>query len=336
VRARALVSGAKGFLAADETVSTLTKRLSARRIPSTPESRRAYRDLLFTTPGIENFLSGVILHDETLRQQSADGTPMPELLASRGIVPGVKVDLGSRPLAGFPGEHVAEGLDGLHARLEDYRNLGARFAKWRAVIAISRSVPTAGCIRANAHALARYAAMAQLQGLVPIVEPEVLMDGAHPLERCEELTGQVLHSVFEALVELRVSLEAMLLKPNMVLPGTLCPRRVPEGEVAVATIRCLRRHVPAAVPGIAFLSGGQDARKATAHLSAINQLEGVKPWTLTFAYGRALQDEALTIWGGKSENVKVGQHAFYHRVRCASAAAAGRYTTAMESESAVA
>jgi fructose-bisphosphate aldolase class I len=334
--ARALVADGKGLLAADETVSTLTRRFSARTISSTPESRRTYREMFFTTPGIDAFISGVILHDETIRQSGADGTPLPDLLARRGIVPGIKVDLGAKLLAGCPGEQVTEGLDGLAARLEEYRNLGARFAKWRAVLSVSHWTPSPACIHANAHALARYAAISQEQGMVPIVEPEVLMDGAHTIERCEQVTEQVLHAVFDALFEQRVMLEGILLKPNMVIPGRLCAQRAQQQEVAAATGRCLRRQVPAAVPGIVFLSGGQDPRTATAHLNAINQLEGARPWKITFSYGRALQDEALVAWGGKSEHLGLAQRAFHHRAMCDAAAARGRYTTSMEIESAAA
>lgn len=332
--AKTLVAGGKGILAADETVPTLTKRLAVHKIESTPDSRRAYRELFFTTPGIAAFISGVIMQDETIHQQSSAGIPLPLVLDQAGIVAGIKVDHGVSALAGCVGEHVTGGLDGLRHRLEKYRELGARFAKWRAVIAVSPTLPSATCVRANAHALGRYAAICQEQGIVPIVEPEVLMDGAHTIERCEEVTAGVLHTVFDALHEQHVALEGMLLKPNMVVPGKKCRTQASVKEVALATCRCLGRHVPFAVPGIVFLSGGQDSVTATEHLSAINQVAGPVPWRLTFSYGRALQDEALRVWRGKNENLAAGQRAFYHRTRCNSAAALGEYAPAMESESA--
>ena len=334
--ARAIVADGKGLLAADETVPTITRRLAARTIESTGDSRRAYREMFFSTPGISEFIGGVIMHDETIRQRSSTGAPMVDLLAQEGITPGIKVDKGAKPLAGFPGELVTEGLDGLRDRLTAYREIGARFAKWRAVILIGEGLPTAACVHSNAHALARYAALCQEQGLVPIVEPEVLMKGMHTMERCATVTERVLHAVFNALFEHDVSLEGMLLKPNMVVPGQDCPRRASVKEVAVATLRTLARHVPPAVPAIIFLSGGQDHVLATQHLSAINQLEGPKPWKLSYSYGRALQDEALEVWRGRSENVLAGQHAFYHRAKCDSAAALGRYRTEMEIEEALA
>jgi len=331
--ARALVADGKGILAADETPSTMTKRLDARKIESTPESRQAYREMFFSAPGIAEFISGVILQDETIRQKSSRGAGLTDLLTKQGILPGIKVDDGAKPLAGSPGETVTEGLDGLRERLINYRAMGARFAKWRAVIAVSDTLPSTACVQANAHALARYAALCQEQGVVPIVEPEVLMDGSHTIERCEEVTGAVLRAVFSTLSNQRVALEGMLLKPNMVIAGMKCARQASVQEVAATTLRCLQRHVPAAVPGIVFLSGGQDHLAATMHLSAINQLEGPKPWRISFSYGRALQDEALKAWGGKKENLKEGQQAFYHRAQCDSAAALGRYTPAMESRS---
>jgi fructose-bisphosphate aldolase class I len=332
--ARALVADGKGILAADETPPTMTKRLDARKIESTPDSRRAYREMFFTTPGIAEFISGVILQDETIRQRGSKGIGLADLLTKQEILPGIKVDHGAKPLAGSPGEKITEGLDGLRDRLKEYREIGARFAKWRAVIAVSDTLPSTTCVKANAHALARYAALCQEVGVVPIVEPEVLMDGSHTIERCEEVTGIVLHEVFNALFDQRVPLEGMLLKPNMVISGKECSKQSSVKEVAVATLRCLSRHVPAAVPGIVFLSGGQDHVAATMHLSAINQLEGPKPWKLSFSYGRALQDEALKAWRGKDENLKAGQQAFYHRAMCDSAAALGRYTPAMEGQSA--
>jgi len=334
--AQALVTGGKGILAADETPGTLTRRLDALKIESTPDSRRAYREMFFTTPGIAEFISGVIMQDETIRQKSSTGIALADLLAQQGIIPGIKVDNGAKPLASSPGENITEGLDGLRERLKEYRDMGARFAKWRAVIAVSDTLPSATCVKVNAHALARYAALCQEQDVVPIVEPEVLMDGAHTIERCEDVTGHVLHEVFNALFDQKVSLGGMLLKPNMIISGIKCAKQASVKEVALATVRCLRRHVPAAVPGIVFLSGGQNHLVATAHLSAINQLEEPRPWTLSFSYGRALQDEALRAWRGKSENLKAGQRAFYHRAKCDSAAALGKYTESMESEPAAA
>jgi fructose-bisphosphate aldolase class I len=292
--------------------------------------------MLFTTPGIAQFISGVILQHETIHQRSAQGIPLIDLLLQRGIVPGIKVDEGAKALAGSPGEYMTEGLDGLRGRIDEYRALGARFAKWRAVIVITNTLPSAACIRANAHALARYAAICQERGVVPVVEPEVLMEGSHTIERCEEVTGAVLRAVVDELRLQKVSLEGILLKPNMVLPGIDCVEQASVKELAHSTVRCLRRHVPAAVPGIVFLSGGQDHLRATLNLSAINHLAGPKPWALSFSYGRALQDEALAAWQGRDENLKAGQRAFHHRARCASAAARGQYTSAMESESAAA
>jgi fructose-bisphosphate aldolase, class I len=330
--ARALVADGKGILAADETVPTVTKRLGARKVESTADSRRAYREMFFTTPGVAEFISGVILQDETIRQRNPRGIALPDLLAQQGIIAGIKVDNGTRPLAGSAGESITEGLDGLRERLLEYQKMGARFAKWRAVIAVSDTLPSAACVHANAHALARYAALCQEQGMVPIVEPEVLMDGSHTLERCEEVTGDVLHAVFDALHDQGVTLEGMLLKPNMVIAGKECGRQASVQEVAVATLRCLRRHVPPAVPGIVFLSGGQDHLAATMHLSEINRLVEPRAWKLSFSYGRALQDEALKAWHGRRENVKEGQRAFFHRAKCGSAAALGRYSAAMERE----
>jgi len=330
--ARALVSRGKGILAADETVPTLTKRFDALRIPSTPSSRRDYRQLLLTASGVAEFISGVIMHDETIRQTSSDGSPLVSVCRRLGILPGIKVDLGAKPLAGWPEERVTEGLDGLRERLAEYRELGARFAKWRGVFGVSNTLPTEACVAANAHALSRYAALCQEQDIVPIVEPEVLMDGTHTIERCEEVTGKVLQAVFAALSEQGVSLEGMLLKPNMVVPGAACPRQVSVEQVAVATLRCLRLQVSPAVPGIVFLSGGQNDVLATRHLNAINQAEGPKPWTLTFSYGRALQDAALAAWGGKPENRAVAEQQLYYRARCNSLAAVGAYTEAEEKQ----
>jgi fructose-bisphosphate aldolase, class I len=330
--ARMLVAAGKGILTADDPVQVVTKRLEAVSILSTPDSRRAYRELFLMTPGMSEFISGVILDDETLRQNCSTGPAFVDLMLGNGILPGVKVDDGTRALAGSHGEAITEGLDGLNDRLAEYRELGARFAKWRAVFVVSSTLPSAACTHANAHALARYAAMCQEQRLVPIVEPEVLMEGAHSIDRCEEVTGNVLHAVFEALHDQRVYLEATLVKPNMVIAGSEYAVRSTIEDVATATVRCLRRHVPAAVPGVLFLSGGQDHLSATSHLNAINRLTTPKPWTLTFSYGRALQNEALTEWRGRPGNVKTAQGAFTHRARCCSAAALGRYTAAMERE----
>ena len=330
IMAATLVADGKGILAADESVATATRRFDTVGIRSTEQSRRAYREMLFTTPGAAEFISGVILYDETIRQKSSDGTPLAEVLSSQGIVPGIKVDTGAEPLAGSPEETVTEGLDGLRHRLLEYHGMGARFAKWRAVIRITDTLPSVACMSANAHALGRYAALCQEQHVVPIVEPEVLMNGAHTIERCEEVMGAVLHAVFHALFEQGVSLESMLLKPSMVIAGKDCARQASVQEVATATLRCLRRHVPAAVPGIVFLSGGQKDRLATAHLDAMNRLPGPKPWKLSFSYGRALQDAALEGWHGRDENLKAGQEAFLHRARCNGAATRGEYTDQME------
>jgi fructose-bisphosphate aldolase class I len=323
--ARAIVADGKGILATDETPGTLTKRFEAHRIESTPHSRRAYRELFFTTRGIAEYVGGVILQDETIRQRSSSGIPFATLLAQQGLVPGIKVDAGAKPLAGCPGEHITEGLGGLPARLDEYSAMGARFAKWRAVIVIGDGRPTSACVRANAHALARYAAICQDRGIVPIVEPEVLMDGSHTIERCEDVTAGVLQTVFNELFNQQVSLEGMLLKPNMVIAGTTCGTQASPEAVAAATLRCLRRHAPAPVPGIVFLSGGQDHLAATLHLSLINQQPDAKPWKLSFSYGRALQDEALTAWAGRQENVPAAQRAFYNRARCDASAALGQY-----------
>ena len=331
--ALALVAERKGILAADETVPTLTRRFDALGIPSTELSRRSYREMLFTSPGAAEFISGAIMQDETIRQKSAAGTPMVDVQVKQGIVPGIKVDSGAKPLAGSRQETVTEGLDGLRERLAEYHKMGARFAKWRAVIHVTEHLPTSACVRANAHALALYAALCHEQELVPIVEPEVLMDGSHTIGRCEEVTGLVLRAVFEALFEQGIALEGMLLKPNMVLAGKECPRQASVEEVATLTLRCLRRHVPAAVPGIVFLSGGQNARLATIHLNAINQLPDLKPWKLSFSYGRALQDPALEAWHGRDENLQAGQQALYRRARFNGAASVGEYTAEMEAAS---
>jgi fructose-bisphosphate aldolase class I len=330
--ARAIVADGKGVLAADETVSTISKRFAAHAIESTADSRRAYREMLFSTPGVSQFIGGVIMQDETIRQNASTGMPLVELVANQGLIPGIKVDAGAKPLAGSPGELITEGLDALRDRLMTYRQIGARFAKWRAVIRIGQGLPTPACVQSNADALARYAALCQEQDLVPIVEPEVLMDGVHTIERCAEVTEGVLRTVFDRLLAHRVRLEATLLKPSMVIAGSGCARQATVPEVAMATLRTLRRHVPPAVPAIVFLSGGQDHLLATEHLNAINRLDAHSPWILSFSYGRALQDEAMETWRGRSENVSAGQRAFYHRAQCDSAAVAGRYGSALESE----
>lgn len=327
--AQALVASGKGILAADESSPTIKKRFDSIDVESTEENRQAYRDLLFTTDGAEEFISGVILYEETLFQKGLSGTPFPELLSSKGVIPGIKVDKGAKPLAGSPNEKVTEGLDGLRDRLADYAKAGARFAKWRAVIDIADGEPTDYCLDVNAHALARYAALCQEAGIVPIVEPEVLMDGGHDLARCEAVTDATLIKVFEALKTQQVLLEGMLLKPNMVISGKKCGDQAGVQAVAEATIRCLKRHVPAAVPGIVFLSGGQSDEVATAHLDAMNRL-GPHPWQLSFSYGRALQAPALAAWRGKPENVEAAQKAYYLRAKCNGAAARGDYSEAME------
>jgi fructose-bisphosphate aldolase class I len=327
----AIVANGKGILAADESDGTIKKRFDSIGVESTEENRRAYRDLLFTTEGVEEYISGVILFDETIRQSSADGTPFPKLLESKGVIPGIKVDKGAKPLALAEGETVTEGLDGLRARLEEYRELGARFTKWRGVNSIGKTIPSEYCLWTNAHALARYAALSQEAGLVPIVEPEVLMDGDHSIERSFEVTSRTLHAVFTELRDQRVHPEGMLLKPNMVLSGYEHPDQASHEEVAEHTIRCFKRHVPAAVPGIVFLSGGQSDEDATANLNAMNAL-GPHPWQLSFSYGRALQAPALKAWAGKEENVDAAQHAYYHRAKMNSAARTGMYAPEMERE----
>ncbi|MDO8666436.1 MAG: class I fructose-bisphosphate aldolase [Gemmatimonadales bacterium] len=327
--AKALVSPGRGILAADESLGTIDKRFKSINLANTEENRRAYRQMLFASPGVGEYISGVILFDETLRHKADDGKPFAELLVKQGSIPGIKVDKGAKALAGFPGEQITEGHDGLRERLAEYFKLGARFTKWRAVITIGNGIPTNFCIDANAHALARYAALSQEQGLVPIVEPEVLMDGGHTIERCEEVTEATLKRVFMALFAHRVSLEEMLLKPNMVISAKNCPVQAGVEQVAEATVRCLRRTVPASVPGVVFLSGGQSPEAATAHLNAINALGGL-PWELSYSYGRALQDEALKAWGGQATGVTAGQNAFLKRSRCVSAARYGKYSKQME------
>ncbi len=327
--AAAMVAPGKGILAADESTGTIKKRFDKIGIESSFESRRAYRELLFTAPDAEKHISGVILYDETLRQQTAGGKPFPALLASRGILPGIKVDAGAKALAGYPGETVTEGLDGLRERLAEYHGLGARFAKWRAVIDIGAGIPSAFALEANAHALARYAALCQGAGIVPIVEPEVLMDGDHSLARCEEVTDAALEAVFDQLFRHRVRLEGMVLKPNMVIAGKKCAKQATAEQVADSTLRCLRRRVPSAVPGIAFLSGGQSEAESTLHLSLMNRA-GPLPWQLSFSYGRALQQSTLDAWGGKPANVAAAQRVFLKRARLNGLARDGRYEPAME------
>jgi fructose-bisphosphate aldolase, class I len=331
--AAAMVAKGKGILAADESTGTIKKRFDSIRLDSTEEHRRTYREMLFTAPGAAESVSAVILYDETIRQKTKDGTPFPQYLARQGIVPGIKVDLGAKPLAGFPGETITEGLDGLRERLIEYRTLGARFAKWRAVIDIGEGIPTSFAIEANAHALARYAALCQENDIVPIVEPEVLMDGAHSIDRCAEVTERVLERVFDQLFEHRILLEGMVLKPNMVISGKKAANRAQPQAVAEATVRVLKHHVPPAVPGVAFLSGGQSPAEATLHLSLINQLAPL-PWSITFSYGRALQDEALRAWGGAAAAFTAGQKEFVRRAKLTALATTGRYVSDMESKAA--
>ena len=333
--ARKLVASGKGILAADESTPTIEKRLKSIGFPSTEENRRAYREVLFTTAGVGEFISGVILFDETIRQKTRDGRTFVAALEQQGIILGIKVDKGAKPMANFPGEKVTEGLDGLRERLAEYRKLGARFAKWRAVIAIGDQIPTRKCIETNAELLARYAALCQEADLMPIVEPEVLMDGAHTIERHFEVTQQTLEAVFHALYEHRVVLEGMLLKPNMVLSGKECPQQASVQEVAEATVRCMKRVVPAAVPGLVFLSGGQTDSQATEHLNAMNRLDRV-PWELSFSFGRALQAPVLKAWKGDAANMAEAQQAFHHRASCNSKARFGKYTAEMETAKAVA
>jgi fructose-bisphosphate aldolase class I len=328
--ASAIVAKQKGVLAADESSPTIKKRFDSIKVESTEENRRRYREILFTTEGIERYIGGVILFDETLRQGTRDGTPFAKLLSSRGIVPGIKVDKGAKALALCPGDKVAEGLDGLRERLAEYKQLGAKFAKWRAVIEINeRDIPSAFGIRANAHALARYAALCQEIDIVPIVEPEVLMDGAHDIDRCEVVTSQVLEAVFSELDAHRVVFDGMLLKPNMVIPGMKCPKQAGVQQVAEATLRCLRRYVPAAVPGIVFLSGGQSAEDATDHLNAMNAM-GPQPWQVSFSYGRALQAPVLATWKGQESNVAAAQQALLKRSQLNGLARDGKYSRSME------
>jgi fructose-bisphosphate aldolase class I len=332
--AKALVAESRGILAADESFPTIAKRFKSINLESSEDNRRAYRDMLFTTEGLEEFISGVILFDETIRQSTADGTSFAELLSSKGIIPGIKVDMGAKDLALFPGEQVTEGLDGLRARLEEYVALGAGFTKWRAVITIGDGIPTDYCIAANAHALGRFAALSQEQGLVPIVEPEVLMDGDHSIDRCHEATRETLTRLFEELDVANVALERTLLKTNMVLSGKDAAQQASVDEVAEQTVKCLKETVPPEIPGIVFLSGGQSDELATAHLNAMNKLPNHGPWELSFSYGRALQAPALEAWKGDASNVASGQKALYHRAKLNGAARSGSYTEEMEHEAA--
>jgi fructose-bisphosphate aldolase class I len=333
--ARRLVGAGKGLLAMDESNGTCNKRFAAVGIAQTEERRRAYRELIVTTPGLGDSISGAILYDETIRQQTKDGTPFIKVLTAAGIIPGIKVDTGAKELAGRLREKITEGLDGLRDRLQEYSGMGARFAKWRAVITLGNDIPSRGCIAANAQALARYAALCQEAGIVPIVEPEVLMGGDHTLERCQEVTEETLHSVFSHLHKQNVMLEGVILKANMVLPGLSCPKQESVDDVAAATVQCLLRTVPAAVPGIAFLSGGQSAELASARLNAMNVLARSPesrrlPWPLVFSFARAIQQPALEIWRGKEERVAAAQEALGHRARCNHAALQGEYSAAME------
>jgi fructose-bisphosphate aldolase class I len=327
--AHAMVAKNRGILAADESTSTIKKRFDSIQLESTEENRRAYREMLFTAGAAQQYISGVILYDETLRQKTKDGTPFPAYLAKNNMIPGIKVDLGAKPLAGFPGETMTEGLDGLRERLAEYYKLGARFAKWRAVIDIGTGIPTGYAIDANAEGLARYAALCQEANIVPIVEPEVLMDGAHTIQRCEEVTNHVLDRVFSHLFAARVVLEGMVLKPNMVISGKKCPQQASAEQVASATLMTLKRHVPTAVPGIAFLSGGQSPTDATLHLSLMHAA-GPLPWGLTFSYGRALQEDALQAWQGKPAQFTNGQTALTKRAKLNGMASVGAYKASME------
>lgn len=332
--AKALVAESKGILAADESFPTIAKRFKPINLESSEDNRRAYRDMLFTTEGLEEFISGVILFDETIRQSTDDGTSFPGLLSSKGIIPGIKVDKGANDLALFAGEQVTEGLDGLRARLEEYVSLGAGFTKWRAVITIGTGIPTDYCIAANAHALGRFAALSQEQGLVPIVEPEVLMDGDHSIDRCYEATNETLTRLFEELDVANVRLEGTLLKTNMVLSGKDAAQQASVEEVAEQTVKCLKETVSPNIPGVVFLSGGQSDELATAHLNAMNKLSDRGPWELSFSYGRALQAPALEAWKGDASNIASGQKALYHRAKLNGAARSGSYTEEMEHEAA--
>jgi fructose-bisphosphate aldolase class I len=331
--AKLLFADHKGLLAMDESTGTCNKRFEKLGIPQTIEARRAYRELIVTTPGLGESIGGAILYDETIRQQKSDGTTFVKVLIEAGITPGIKVDTGAKELAGHPGEKVTEGLDGLRDRLQEYFQMGARFAKWRAVIAIGEGLPSWGSIEANAHALARYAALCQEAGLVPVVEPEVIMDGEHTLEQCCEVTDEVLRAVFSELFVQRVVLEGMVLKPNMVLPGMSSSSQPTLDEVADATVNCFLRSVPAAVPAIAFLSGGQPAELASARLNAMNvRFKSRLPWALAFSFARAIQQPALEIWKGQETNVLAAQQALYHRALCNKAARSGEYSASMEKD----
>ena len=329
--AKALVAGDKGLLAMDESNPTCNKRFAKLAIPQTVETRRAYRELIVTTVGLGESISGAILYDETIRQETRDGAPFVKAITDAGIIPGIKVDTGAKDLAGHPGEKITEGLDGLRDRLAEYSQMGARFAKWRAVIAVGEGIPSRAAIEANANALARYAALCQEAGLVPVVEPEVLMEGEHTLDRCCQVTEEVLRTVFSRLYTQGVMLEGMILKPNMALPGLTCPKQESVDDVADATVRCLLRSVPAAVPGIAFLSGGQSAELASARLNAMNvRFKSRAPWALAFSFARAIQQPALEIWRGQEAHVLAAQRALYHRATCNRAARRGEYNAAME------
>ena len=331
--ARMMVADGKGLLAIDESTGTCNKRFAELGILQTAESHRLYRQLIVSTPGLNKSISGVILYDETIRQKKDDGTPFATALASIGIIPGIKVDIGAKPMAGFPGEKVTEGLDGLCNRLTDYRQMGARFAKWRAVFTIGDGTPSWGCVEANAHALARYAALCQEACLVPVVEPEVLMEGSHSLDTCAEVTERVVRMLFKELYSQRVSLAGMILKPNMVLPGVDCAHQNTVEQVADATVECLLRSVPAAVPGIVFLSGGQAGELASARLNAMNvRFKSRLPWQVSFSFGRAIQEPALSIWNGEPANVTRAQEALYHRAKCDRAAHLGEYSASVEAE----
>jgi fructose-bisphosphate aldolase class I len=328
-----MVANGKGLLAIDESTSTCNKRFAKVGIAQNAETHRQYRELIVNTPGLGESISGAILYDETIRQRKDDGTPFAKALADLGILPGIKVDTGAKPMPAFPGETITEGLDGLRARLTEYAQMGARFAKWRAVFVISDGLPAPGCIAANASALARYATLCQEAGLVPVVEPEVLMEGAHTLATCGKVTERVLRAIFAELYAQRVSLEGMILKPNMVLPGSTCPTQESVDEIADATVECLLRAVPAAVPGVAFLSGGQSGELASARLNAMNlRFKTRLPWALAFSYGRAIQEPALEIWHGDPRNAAAAQEALYHRARCDRAARLGIYDAAVESD----
>jgi fructose-bisphosphate aldolase class I len=329
--AKALVIGDKGLLAMDESNPTCNKRFAALGIPQDEETRRAYREMIVTTPGLNESISGAILYDETIRQKKKDGTPIVKALIDAGIIPGIKVDMGAKEMAGHPGEKITEGLDGLRDRLKEYVQMGARFAKWRAVITIGNNIPSQACIEANAHALARYAALCQEAGLVPIVEPEVLMDGDDTLQQCFEVTEKVLRQVFNQLCIQGVILEGMILKPNMILPGLRCLKQESVDEVADATVNCLLQSVPAAIPGIAFLSGGQSGELASARLNAMNvRFKSRLPWALAFSFARAIQQPALEIWHGKEANVPIAQQALYHWAKCNQAARRGEYNASIE------